>query len=799
MKAYLFPGQGSQKKGMGAELFSAYPELVAQADEILGYSIADLCLKDPDNVLGKTDYTQPALYTVNALSWLQAVEQHGKPDFVAGHSLGEYNALFAAGAFDFATGLKLVRERGRLMAQAKAGGMAAVIGADEEKIKHILHKGGCSNISIANYNTPVQTVVSGAAEEIKQAAPHFKEAGITYIPLNVSGAFHTAFMADAAREFETFVKQFSFNDLSIPVISNVTARPYAGKGDVVTLLPRQIISPVCWMESIAYLMLQSGVTFSEVGPGTVLSKMVAAIEKQAAASPPPAFITQLKNTLEQENAAVQEIPEQSVPIKPSFPRLRESSDEPLDSRSRGNDGEGVISATSLGSQAFKQAYGLQYAYVSGAMVHGIASTDVVIAMGKAGMMGFFGTGGLSLQAIEQGMITIKEALGDKPYGMNLLHTPDSPEKEEAQVDLYLRHGVNSIEASAFMQITPALVKYRLAGLYKNADGSIASRHKIMAKLSRPEVATAFLSPAPERLLKRLLEAGKINVEQAELAAKLPMADAICVEADSGGHTDQGVAYALMPAMLNLRAQMKTQHGYPQSVFIGAAGGIGTPEAAAAAFILGADFVLTGSINQCTVEAGTSDLVKDMLAQINVQDTDYAPAGDMFELGAKVQVLRKGVFFPARANKLYELYKQYKSLDDVDSKTREQLEKQYFKKSLAEIYQETKTYWQQRGEPAQIDKAEKNPKHKMALIFKWYFGYSNQAALKGAEADKVNFQVHTGPALGAFNQWVKGSELEDWRKRHVADIGIKLLTETAALLNERFAALTGVTKSLNHYH
>lgn len=776
MKAYLFPGQGSQKKGMGETLFSEYPELTAKANEILGYSIEELCLKDPDNLLNKTEYTQPALYVVNAMTWLKNLAENAKPDFTAGHSLGEFNALFAAGAFDFETGLKLVKERGRLMAQAKSGGMAAVLGMDEEKITQIIHQTGFKNISIANYNTPIQIVVSGAKQEIEQAESYFKEAGATYIILNVSGAFHTALMAEAAQEFAQFLAQFNFNELTIPVISNVTARPYE-KDALKKLLPLQINSPVQWTESIAYLILQGNMSFTEIGSGNTLTKLVEVIQKEAAAIPPPAFMSKLTASLSKESLKIPASPSKKSNSKANQPVIE----------------TGTITELSLGNQAFKEKYGLKYAYVTGAMVHGIASTELVIAMGKAGMMGFFGTGGLSVPAIETAISTISTALGEKPYGMNLLHTPENLEKEEALVDVYMKHGVRSIEASAFMQMTPALVKYRLAGIYKQENGEISSQNKIMAKLSRPEIAEVFFSPAPERIINRLLEAGKITQQQAELAKKLPMADAVCVEADSGGHTDQGVAYVLMPAILQLRTEMADKYGYDKIVFVGAAGGIGTPEAAAAAFILGADFILTGSINQCTVEAGTSNLVKEMLAQINVQDTDYAPAGDMFEFGSKVQVLRKGVFFPARSNKLYELYKQYNSLDEIDEKTKQQIEKLYFKKSFATIYQETKTYWQQRGEREQIEKAEKNPKHKMALIFRWYFGYSNHAALKGNEADKVNFQIHTGPALGAFNQWVKGSDLEDWRNRHVDKIGIKLMSATALLLSERFKILTQLQK------
>ena len=206
-------------------------------------------------------------------------------------------------------------------------------------------------------------------------------------------------------------------------------------------------------------------------------------------------------------------------------------------------------------------------------------------------------------------------------------------------------------------------------------------------------------------------------------------------------------------------------------------------------MLGAEFILTGSINQCTVEAGMSAVVKDMLQGINVQDTTYAPAGDMFELGAKVQVLRRGVFFPARANKLYALYQQYNSLAEIDAKTQRQIQDKYFKRSFDDVWAETKAYYQ-RTLPAEVEMAERNPKHKMALIFRWYFVHSTRLAMTGSDEQRVDYQVHCGPALGAFNQWVKGTALEDWHNRHVAEIGEKLMQETAALLNRRFATLSG---------
>ncbi len=437
-----------------------------------------------------------------------------------------------------------------------------------------------------------------------------------------------------------------------------------------------------------------------------------------------------------------------------------------------------ITAFSLGSKEFKDDYNLKYAYLAGGMVRGITSKEMVVKLGKAGIMGYFGTGGFSIDEIDEGIQFIQNELKDgQAYGMNLLNG----QLEDATVDLYLKRAVTKIEAAAYMQVTPALVKYRLLGLSSNIDGSVMIKNQVMAKVSRPEVAYAFLCPAPDQIVKKLLDKNIITRKQAELSQNIPMADDLCVEADSGGHTDQGVAYALMPAMIRLRDDMMVKYRYDKNIRVGAAGGIGTPEAAAAAFVLGADFILTGSINQCTVEAGTSNTVKDMLQDINIQDTDYAPAGDMFELGSKVQVLKKGVFFPVRANKLYELYKNYNSIDELDEKTKKQLQEKYFKRSFEEIYEDVKAF----HPPEEIQRAERNPKLKMALIFRWYFGHSGRLAREGNEAHKVDFQVNCGPALGSFNQWVKDTELENWRNRYVDEIAIKLMHETAEILNRRF--------------
>ncbi|WOO37938.1 ACP S-malonyltransferase [Anaerocolumna sp. AGMB13020] len=772
MKAYVFPGQGAQYKGMGKELFEEFPELVSGADKILGYSIKELCLEDPESKLGFTEYTQPALYTVNALTYLKKCkEAEENPDFVAGHSLGEYNALHAAGAFDFETGLKLVKKRGELMGQASGGGMAAIIGLKENEISHILQTEGLSEIDIANYNCPSQIVISGPKEAILQAKNVFENyTGVKLFSiLNVSGAFHSRYMKGSSELFEQFLAEFSFKEMSIPVISNVSARPYKQK-EMKDNLVKQITHSVRWTDTIRLLLGLGEITFEEIGIGRTLTGLIRHIRTEA-------------EPFKMEQEEYKEYFGQKVTEDTDGENSKERSVADKDNGE--NKYATDITYDSLGSEEFKKDYNLRYAYITGAMYRGVSSKDMVVRMGKAGMLGFLGTGGLSLEEIEASIKYIQEKLNQgQAYGMNFLYDPNNPEKEEKIIDLYFRYQVKVIEASAFMGVTPALVRYKAKGLLRNEKGDIKSTNKIIAKISRPEVAEAFMSPAPARIIDRLLSEGKITASEAEMLQSVPVANDLCVEADSGGHTDCGVTYTLLPAILKLRNDMMEKFCYKRKIHIGAAGGIGTPEAAGASFILGADFIVTGSINQCTVEAGTSDAVKELLQQMNVQDTDYAPAGDMFEFGAKVQVLKKGLFFPARANKLYDLYRQFNSIDEIDSKTRDQIQDRYFKRSFDSIYEELKNYYS----PEEIKKAEKNPKNKMAMIFKWYFHYSTKSALTGDADSKVDYQVHCGPALGAFNQWIKGTKYEPWKNRHVDEIALLMLGETATFLNNRFRLL-----------
>ncbi|MFW5771776.1 MAG: PfaD family polyunsaturated fatty acid/polyketide biosynthesis protein [Phototrophicaceae bacterium] len=444
----------------------------------------------------------------------------------------------------------------------------------------------------------------------------------------------------------------------------------------------------------------------------------------------------------------------------------------------------------LGDASFQHDHRVRYSYSAGAMAGGIASEDLVIALGRQRLLGSFGAAGLIPSRVEEAINRIQVALPEGPYAFNLIHSPSEVALERGAVQLYLEYGVRTVEASAFLDLTPYVVWYRAAGLSRRPDGSVSIGNRIIAKLSRREVAALFMRPAPERLLTPLVQQGLITAEQADMAQTVPMADDITCEADSGGHTDNRPLVALLPSIIALRDEIQAEYNYPTPVRVGAGGGIGTPAAALACFMMGAAYIVTGSINQSTMEAGSSLHTKKVLAEADMADVAMAPAADMFEMGVTVQVLKRGTMFPMRAQKLYEYYSEYGSIDEIPPKERERLEKTVFKRPLEDIWADTVAYFNER-DPEQIRRAEANPKRKMALIFRWYLGLSSRWSNRGEAGRELDYQIWCGPSMGAFNAWVKDTYLEDYQNRHVADVAEHIMHGAAYLYRIQTLKMAGV--------
>lgn len=449
-----------------------------------------------------------------------------------------------------------------------------------------------------------------------------------------------------------------------------------------------------------------------------------------------------------------------------------------------------ISIKQLGDPNFLSFHGVKYAYVTGAMAGAIASEEMVIALGKEKILSSFGAGGLTPERLEAAINHIQSALPNGPYAFNLIHSPNDMAIERRAVDLYLKYQVRTVEASAFLDLTANIVYYRAAGLSLNDANQIEIKNKVIAKISRREVASKFLQPAPDKILKELVEKGLITQLQAKLAAKVPMADDITVEADSGGHTDNRPLVCLLPSIIALRDDIQAQYNYEQPIRIGVAGGIATPQSALAAFMMGAAYVMTGSINQSCIESGACKHTKQLLAQAEMADVIMAPAADMFEMGVKLQVLKRGTLFPMRAQKLYELYRTYDSIESIPLPEKEKLEKQIFRKTIAEVWEGTATYLSQKN-PEKLGKAVNNPKLKMALIFRWYLGLSSRWSSSGEKGREVDYQIWCGPAMGGFNDWVRGSYLSEPNNRRVVDVAHHIMTGAAFLYRIQSLKIQGM--------
>jgi trans-AT polyketide synthase/acyltransferase/oxidoreductase domain-containing protein len=447
----------------------------------------------------------------------------------------------------------------------------------------------------------------------------------------------------------------------------------------------------------------------------------------------------------------------------------------------------------LGDRSFLERHRLRFAYVGGSMARGIASTDLVIALAEVGALGMFGAAGLSVTEVESAIDRIGGVLDGRglSWGCNLIHSPGGPSLEDDIVDLYLRRGVRRVEASAFMKLTKPVVRYACTGLFRGTDGGVMRKNHLFAKISREEIARLFLSPAPEAIVAQLVTEGKITGEEASLAREVPLAEQLIVESDSGGHTDNRPLGALFPAIARLRDDLGAQFGYRDPVNLGAAGGLGTPEALAAAYAMGAAFVVLGSVHQSAVESGVNAESRAMLAKAGPADVAMTASADMFEMGVKVQVLSRGTMMAVRGNQLYELYRRHAALDEIAADTRAALEKNVFRMPLDEVWATTSRFFDT-SDAAQIRRAELDPKHRMALVFRWYLGNSSRWPINGEPGREIDYQLWCGPAMGTFNRWVEGTFLEPPDARSVQQIALNLLEGAAVVTRTQQFRTYGAT-------
>jgi PfaD family protein len=444
----------------------------------------------------------------------------------------------------------------------------------------------------------------------------------------------------------------------------------------------------------------------------------------------------------------------------------------------------------LGHPEFKTRYKIKYPYVCGAMAHGITSVELVKAAGNAGMIGFFGAAGLSMTDLEKSIIRLKSEAANIPFGLNLVFT-GAPDQELAIVNLYLQHGIKLISAAGYLRLTLALLYYRIKGIYRESDGTVVCPNNIIGKTSRLEIAKPFLSPPPDKMLKQLVAQKMISQKEADLAKNISVATDLTAEADSGGHTDNRAALSLLPSMIDLRDDLFKTYNYAAMPCIGLGGGIATPKAVAAAFAMGADYVLSGSVNQSCTESGTSAAVKQMLAGALQTDVIMAPSANMFERGIKVQVLKRGTLFAQRAARLYEIYRNFDSIEHIPDETKNEIENKIFQNSIESEWQMTRNFFAA-YDPAQIEAAENDPKRKMSLLFRSYLGKSSKWAIHGDTARAKDFQIWCGPSMGAFNEWTKGSFLETPDNRQFETVAMNLLFGACIVMRRQMIAAQGIS-------
>lgn len=596
MKILMFPGQGAQYKGMGADLFDAYPSLLEEADEVLGYSVRALCLDDPGRKLVDTRFTQPAIFVVSALAHRRHLDDGGAAgDVCIGHSLGEYSALHAAGMLGFADALRLVHRRGALMAEIHGGAMCAVIGLEMAPLDALLAESGLT-VDIANHNSFQQIVLSGPQSDIEQAQALLgrRHPDCRVVRLRVSGAFHSRMMRPAARQFEESLATARFSDPASEVIANCSVGAYT-RANAASLLARQLVSPVRWLETIQHLLDRGATDFVELGPGEVLGRLLA------------------------------EIRERHTPLAPADPAPAPAP-HPETVADAGRRRPASSSAT------FASRWGGRSAFLGGCVGAGATTPALLAALADHGLACFAPSAGMPATAVAATLASARQRVTARDshalIGLNVCADDDHQE----MIELALQLDVSALEVAGFHTHDSALIRYRCAG---GADVNDRPRNRLLAKVRSLDAALAFARPLPEQRIAELLGEAAIDDAQARLLARFPIADAICLDGSGWREPIRGQLARATDLLDSLRDALDAEH----AVALGLCGGMTTAANVAAAWAAGADFVVLGSILHLCRESGVSDDDREALASARPDGFRKVLDGGGLAFGLQTSVLR----------------------------------------------------------------------------------------------------------------------------------------------------------------
>lgn len=539
------------------------------------------------------------------------------------------------------------------------------------------------------------------------------------LKLQVSGAFHSRYMKPVQVLFAKELESIEFKPPVCKVISNRYGKPYEVT-DIKQTLLEQISHPVLLEKSILYVLEHGAEEYFEAGPDNSMKNMVKNIKKELMLD------ENTENVTEKENI--------------------------------------------LGSRSFKEEYETSYAYVVGGIRDGISSVTMMKSLEKGNILGFLGTKGLSLQETQQIIESALREVKQDKLGVHITCDVLQPEYSDEKLQLIIKYNINRLQISGFQKPTEKLYEYRIHNIRQRENAS----DKLLVCVNNRKATEEFMKPIPKYFIQMQMQLGNIDSKEAEFLSKIPLCDDICIENDGLGVNHFG----WISSFKKLNHDMSESYGMKKRVRIGICGNIGNPQMLAVAFFSGADFVMTSTINQCTLEADTSERVKELLQEAKENDFLFAPTDNLFEFGEKKSILKKGTLYAVRAQKVYDIYLKYSSLEEIPDEQEELLE-YYFGISLEQMYQSI---------VRRVSNREKiligeQPKYKLGVVLKEYLQLCFIQVKIGEKDWEINYGIEVGSELADMNRWLEGTDLETWKQRKVTIIAKRMMDEGADLLKK----------------